>query len=35
MRSRFSAFYPTATYGLQASQPPDFRSTHRPATGPA
>ncbi|WP_213059900.1 hypothetical protein, partial [Escherichia coli] len=33
MRSRFSAFYPKANYGLQGSQPSDVRAHNRAANG--
>lgn len=33
VRSRFSAFYPTANYGLQGSQPSDVRAHNRAANG--
>ncbi|WP_242391910.1 hypothetical protein, partial [Escherichia coli] len=32
-RSRFSAFYPKANYGLQGSQPSDVRAHNRAANG--
>lgn len=33
VRSRFSAFYPKANYGLQGSQPSDVRAHNRAANG--